>query len=82
MNIGKSFQTATDGFFGFLPNLLGFVVLLIVGFVVAKVVQSVARKVLQKLGLDRHLHQSDANRYVERVLQEAKSSGGEIPDLA
>ena len=76
MNIGKSFQTATDGFFGFLPNLLGFVVLLVVGFVVAKVVQSVVRKVLQKLGLDRHLHQSDANRYVERVMPGASPSNG------
>jgi small-conductance mechanosensitive channel len=76
MNIGKSFQTATDGFFGFLPNLLGFVVLLLVGFVVAKVVQAVVRKVLQKLGLDRHLHQSDANRYVERVMPGASPSNG------
>src|SRR6187397_429556 len=76
MNIGKSFQTATDGFFGFLPNLLGFVVLLLVGFVVAKVVQAVVRKVLQELGLDRHLHQSDANRYVERVMPGASPSNG------
>src|SRR5690349_19152289 len=76
MNIGKSFQNATDGFFGFLPNLLGFVILLVVGFVVAKIAQAVVRKVLQKIGLDRHLHDSDANKYVERVLPGASPSNG------
>jgi small-conductance mechanosensitive channel len=76
MNIGKSFQNATDGFFAFLPNLLGFLVLLLVGFVVAKIVQAVVRKALQKIGLDRQLHESDANRYVEKVLPGASPSNG------
>ena len=76
MNLGNSFQNATDGFFAFLPNLIGFLVLLIVGFVVAKIVQAVVRKALQKLGLDRHLHDSDANRYVEKVLPGASPSNG------
>jgi len=68
MNIGDSFQNATDTFFAFLPNLLGFLVLLIIGFIIAKVVQGVLRKVLEKAGLDRHLHDSDANKYVDRVM--------------
>jgi len=76
MNIGTSFQNATDAFFGFLPNLLGFVVLVLVGFVVAKIVQAVVRKALQKLGLDKQLHESDANRYVEKVLPGASPSNG------
>jgi hypothetical protein len=76
MNIGNSFQTAVNGFFGFLPNLLGFVVLLVVGYIVAKIVQAVVRKVLLKVGLDRHLHSSDANKYVERVMPGASPSNG------
>jgi uncharacterized membrane-anchored protein YhcB (DUF1043 family) len=76
MDIGNSFQNATDGFFAFLPNLLGFVVLLVVGYVVAKIVQAVVRKALQKLGLDKHLHESDANKYVEKVLPGASPSNG------
>jgi small-conductance mechanosensitive channel len=76
MNIGDSFQNATDGFFSFLPNLLGFLVLLIVGYVVAKIVAAVVRKVLQKVGLDRHLHESDANKYVERFMPGASPSNG------
>ena len=37
--IGDSLQQALDSFFGFLPNLLGFLVILIIGYVVAKVVK-------------------------------------------
>ena len=64
MDIGESFQRATDNFFGFLPNLLGFLVILLIGFIVAKVVAALVRKLLEKVGLDRHLHGSDANKYV------------------
>ena len=76
MDIEKSVQRGFDAFFGFLPNLLGFLVLLIVGFVVAKVVQAVVRKVLEKAGLDRHLHESDANKYVERFMPGASPASG------
>lgn len=76
MDIDESFQNATDTFFAFLPNLLGFLVLLLVGFIVAKVVQTVVRKILEQLGVDRHLHSSDAHQYVERVLPGASPSNG------
>ena len=76
MNIGESFQSATDGFFAFLPNLLGFLVILIIGFIIAKVVSAVVRKVLEKAGLDRHLHSSDANKYVEKVMPGASPANG------
>ena len=74
MDIGNSFQNATDRFFGFLPNLLGFLVLLVIGYIVAKIVSNVLRKVLQKAGLDRQLQESDANKYVERVVPGASPS--------
>ena len=76
MDIGDSFQRASDGFFGFLPNLLGFIILLVIGFIVAKVVSTLTRKVLDKVGLDRHLHSSDANKYVDRVMPGASPSNG------
>ena len=76
MDIGNSFQNATDGLFAFLPNLLGFLVILLIGFVVAKVVSAVVRKLLQKVGLDRHLHESDANKYVERIMPGASPAKG------
>jgi hypothetical protein len=76
MDFGDSVQNAFDGFFAFLPNLLGFLVILLVGFIVAKVVASVVRKLLDKVGLDRHLRGSDANKYVDRVLPGASASNG------
>ena len=65
MDIGDSFQNATDSFFSFLPNLLAFLMILLVGFIVAKIVSAVVRKVLEKVGLDRRVHESDASRYVD-----------------
>ena len=76
MHIKNSLQKGLDALFGFVPNLLGFLVLLIIGFIVAKIVAAVVRKALQKLGLDKHLHESDANKYVERVLPGASPSAG------
>ncbi|HET7196954.1 MAG TPA: hypothetical protein VFI99_18355 [Nocardioides sp.] len=76
MDIGDSFQNATDSFFAFLPNLLGFLIILIVGFIVAKVVAAVVRKVLEKVGVDRRLRESDANSYVDRVMPGASPSNG------
>ncbi len=68
MDIGQSFQSATDGFFAFLPNLLGFLIILLIGYIVAKIVSKLVATLLQKVGLDKHLHESDANTYVEKVL--------------
>jgi len=76
IDVGASFQQAVDKFFAFLPNLLAFVVILIIGFIIAKIVQTVVRKGLEKLGLDRQLRESDANEYVERVVPGASPSAG------
>lgn len=76
MDIGGSFNRAWEGFFGFLPNLLGFLVILLVGYIVAKLVATAVQKVLEKTGVDQKLHESDANKYVEMVMSGAKPSRG------
>ncbi len=76
MDIGNSFQNATDAFFGFLPNILGFLVILVIGFIVAKVVAGVVGKVLEKIGIDRRLHESEAHNYVEKLMPGASPSNG------
>ena len=35
-NVGDSLQQALDSFFGFLPNLLGFLVILVIGYIIAR----------------------------------------------
>jgi hypothetical protein len=67
IDIGDSVQQALDSFFGFVPNLLGFLVILLVGYIIAKLARTAIAALLQKVGLDRALHTSDAGQYVERV---------------
>ncbi len=74
METQNSFENAVDDIVGFLPNLVGFLVLLIVGYVVAKVVAGLLAKVLTKAGVDRRMHESEAHRYLERILPGAKVS--------
>ncbi len=76
MDIGNSFQRATDSFFGFLPNVLGFLVILVVGYIVARVVAAVVGRVLEKLGLDSRLRESQASKYVDHVMPGASPSAG------
>jgi hypothetical protein len=67
VEVSDSIQQGLDALIGFLPNILGFLLILLVGYVIAKVVKGIVARVLDKVGLDRTLHQSDAGRYVERV---------------
>jgi hypothetical protein len=74
VEISESLQQALDAFFEFLPNLLGFLVILIVGYLIAKAVKALVGKGLQAVGLDRALSESDAGRYVEKVSPGARPS--------
>jgi hypothetical protein len=76
IQISDSIQQGFDSFFGFVPNLIAFLVILVIGYFVAKIVATVARKALQKLGLDKALHESDAGQYVERLSPGASPSNG------
>ena len=67
VKVGNSVQQALDSFFGFLPNILGFLVIMFVGYTIAKVVKKAVTAILEKVGVDKALHKSDAGQYVERV---------------
>ena len=76
VSIGDSLQQGFDAFFAFLPNLLAFLVILVIGYFVAKLVKAAATKGLQKLGMDRALRDSQAGQYVDRVTPGASPSSG------
>ena len=76
MDIEESFQRAADRFFEFLPNLLGFLIILIIGYIIARLVAAAVRKLLEKAELDRRMHDANANTYVDRVLAGASASRG------
>jgi len=74
VKVGDSLQSGLDSFFAFLPNLLGFLVILIVGYVIAKIVKAVVTKVFEKVGLDKALHSGQLGEQVEKVSPGAKPS--------
>jgi Mechanosensitive ion channel, conserved TM helix len=76
VKISDSIQQGADAFFGFVPNLIAFLVILIIGYFIAKIVGGIARKGLEKLGLDRALHESDAKQWVDRISPDASPSAG------
>src|SRR5918992_2645994 len=67
VDLTTSLQQALDSLFKFIPNLIGFLVILIVGYFVARLAKAVIARVLDKVGLDRHLHSGQTGEYVERI---------------
>ena len=76
MDIGNSVQQGFNAFFAFIPNIIGFLVILLIGWIIAKIVSGVVKAALTKLHLDRHLHESDAHKYVERFMPGASPANG------
>jgi Conserved TM helix len=74
VNVGDSVQTGLDSFFGFLPKLLGFLIVLVIGYIVARVVKGVVTKLLEKVGTDRALHSGSTGEYVNRVAPDVRPS--------
>ena len=74
VEIGDSVQGGLDSLFAFIPNLIGFLVILVVGYFVARIVKTVVTKLLQKAKLDDHLHSGQTGEYVEKVSPGASPS--------
>ena len=74
VKVGDSVQGALDSFFGFVPNLVAFLVILVVGWLVARAVKAVIAKALDKVGLDKALHSGQLGQYVEKVSPDASPS--------
>jgi hypothetical protein len=67
VEIADSIQQGLNTLIGFIPNIIGFLVILLIGYIVAKLVKTALNKILESTGVDRALHNSDAGKYVERV---------------
>jgi hypothetical protein len=74
IEVGDSVQQGLDAFFEFIPNLIGFLVILVVGYLIAKAVKGLVSKALEKVGMDKALHESDAGEYVEKVSPDSRPS--------
>lgn len=74
VQITQSLQRGLDALIGFIPNLLGCLVILLIGYLVARLVKLVVAKLLAAVGLDRALSASQAGAYVQRVSPGAQPS--------
>lgn len=74
VHIAQSLQRGLDSLIGFIPNLIGFLVILLIGYVIARVIRAVVSTLLEKVGLDRALSGSPAGAYVERASPGARPS--------
>jgi hypothetical protein len=74
VSVGDSAQTALDSFFGFLPKLIGFIIVLAIGWIIAKAVKTAVTKLLQKVGLDKALHSGSTGQYVDRIAPDTSPS--------
>jgi hypothetical protein len=74
ISVGNSVQQALNSLFNFLPNVIGFLVILIVGYIIAKIIKKALDKVLEKSKIDQYLEKSKAGDYVEKLSPGGKPS--------
>jgi hypothetical protein len=74
VHIAQSLQRGLDSLIGFIPNLVGCLIILFVGYLIARLVKAAVAKLLAAVGLDRALSGSQAGTYVERVSPGARPS--------
>jgi small-conductance mechanosensitive channel len=63
----ESLQAGLDAFFGFLPQLIGAIVILIVGYIVAKILQAVVARGLKAIGFDGWMEQGGIKQFFDRA---------------
>jgi hypothetical protein len=78
MNMGQGLMDALQTILGFLPSLLGFLVILVVGWIIAWFVGKAVGKGLHTVGLDRALHRGGVAEYFERSRWTASELCGKI----
>src|SRR5215212_5617513 len=72
VSISDSLQRGLDQLIGFLPRLIGFLIILLIGWLIARAVKALLVKALQGLGIDRALTSGSAGPYVARVTPDAR----------
>jgi hypothetical protein len=74
VEISESLQRGIDDLIGFLPRLIGFLLILLIGYLVAKALAKVVTLALEKLGTDRALSSGTTGEYVEKIAPDISPS--------
>jgi hypothetical protein len=74
VDISESLQQALDDLIGFLPRLIGFLIVLLIGYLIAKALQKLVALALEKVGTDRAVRSGQSGEYVQRVAPDISPS--------
>lgn len=74
IHISASIQKALDGLLGFIPNLIGFLIILVIGYILARIIKAVVAKVLDAVGIDKALHASPAGAQLKGMSSDASAA--------
>jgi hypothetical protein len=74
VEISESLQRGIDDLIGFLPRLIGFLLIVLIGYLVAKALAKVVALALEKLGTDRALSSGASGEYVQKVAPDLSPS--------
>jgi Conserved TM helix len=74
VEISNSIQKGLDDLIGFLPRLIGFLIILLIGYIIAKVLQKLVTVALEKVGADRAVRSGPSGEYIERVAPDTSPS--------
>jgi hypothetical protein len=66
-SVTQSLQQGLGTFFGFIPQLIGAIIILIVGYIIAKVLEAVVGRVLKAVGFDGWMEKSGIKQYFDRA---------------
>jgi Conserved TM helix len=75
---GDKLRNGFEGFFDFLPNLIGFLVILVIGYFVAKIIAGMIAKLLHRAGFDRTVTEGQGGQYVSKVTRTPSKLIGRI----
>lgn len=77
-NIQQSFENILNSIIGFLPNLIGAIVILVLGYFIAKLLEKGTRKMLNRARFDRAIHNSSAGDTISRIVESPSQFGGRV----
>ena len=74
VDISQSLQEGLNDLIGFIPKLIGFLIILLIGYLVAKALQKVVALALEKVGTDKALRSGTTGEYIKRVAPDTSPS--------
>src|ERR687893_614767 len=67
MDILQSLQNTLDQFLGYIPQLIGAIIILVIGYIVARILKAVVSRILQSIGFDGWMEKGGIKQFFDRA---------------